>query len=153
MVRTTRRLVRRRVGTIATVSAAEAAVRLAYLEFVAVDDPAAAWLAAGTADARFVVDERRDGAIVRGADDLVEMHDAIDDVFGTGLIVRGTGTVDARSAMIRVDRPAAVMPLLDALRPSLDRRGPAFWTWKTAREAVALRVHQLGGLTVQAARS
>lgn len=47
-------------------------------------------------------------------------------------------------------RPADVMPFIETLRPQLERRGPAFWTWKSAREAIAARLQTLDHLTVEA---
>ena len=51
-----------------------------------------------------------------------------------------------------IARPAVVMPFLETLRPGLEGRGPAFWTWKTAREAVARRLEDLERLTLEARR-
>ena len=93
------------------------------------------------------------GAIVRGAGDLIELHDIVDDLFGVGCFERparrGVETVRAR---LDIARPAAVMPFVEAMRPQLEGRGPAFWTWKSAREGLAARLAQLGTLTVEAAR-
>lgn len=127
-------------------------VRLAYLDLVGEDDPAREWLDGGVPDTRFVGGDALRGAVVRGPDDLRELHEIVDDLFGVGAFDRPPlGATDVRTASIPVSRPAAVMPLLEALRPSLEGRGPVFWTWKTAREAMALRIADLGLLTVQAA--
>ena len=91
--------------------------------------------------------------MVRGARDLAELHEIVDDLFGVGCFARPVhhGDEVARS-QIEVTRPAAVMPFLEALRPHLDGRGPAFWTWKTAREAIAARLQTIDALTIEAAR-
>ncbi|MEK9579737.1 MAG: hypothetical protein VW037_04450 [Acidimicrobiaceae bacterium] len=93
------------------------------------------------------------GAVVRGAGDLAELHAIIDDLFGVGCFVRpGPTDGEVVRAELPVGRPAAVMPFLEALRPQLEHRGPAFWTWKTAREAIAVRLQGLASLTIEAAR-
>ena len=77
----------------------------------------------------------------------------IDDLFGVGCFVRpGPTEGEVVRATLPVRRPAAVMPFLEALRPQLEHRGPAFWTWKTAREAIAVRLQGLDSLTIEAAR-
>ena len=93
------------------------------------------------------------GAVVRGAGDLSELHAIIDDLFGVGCFVRpGPTEGEVVRAKLPVWRPAAMMPFLEALRPQLEHRGPAFWTWKTAREAIAVRLQGLDSLTIEAAR-
>ena len=90
----------------------------------------------------------------RGPDDLSGLQDIVDDLFGVGCFPRPTATdgvvVGTRLA---VSRPAAVMPFLESLRPHLDGRGPAFWTWKTAREAMAVRLQTLDAVTIEAVRT
>lgn len=132
----------------------DATVRLAYRQLVASVDPAQAWLDDGAVDARFAGDDVPAGAIVRGPADLLELHDIIDDLFGVGCFARphGASTAIAR-AEVEIARPAAVMPFIEALRPSLEGRGPAFWTWKTAREAMAVRLQELDSLTIEAAQT
>jgi len=131
----------------------DAAVRLAYRQLIASVDPAQPWVDDGAVDARFAGDDVPAGAIVRGSSDLVELHDIVDDLFGVGCFPRPPA-VDGEILGVRlvVVRPAAVMPFLEALRPHLDGRGPAFWTWKTAREAMAVRLQALDAVTVEAAR-
>lgn len=134
-------------------SSADPAVRIAYRQLVGALDPARAWLDAGAVDARFAGTEVPAGAVVRGSSDLVELHDLIDDLFGVGCFERPSGeTSESASGRVPIGRPAAVMPFIEALRPHLEGRGPAFWTWKSAREAVAVRLGDLDGLTVEAAR-
>ena len=129
------------------------AVRLAYRQLVEPVDPARSWLDVGAVDARFGGDPVPTGAVVRGAGDLAELHAIIDDLFGVGCFVRpGPTEGEVVRATLPVRRPAAVMPFLEALRPQLEHRGPAFWTWKTAREAIAARLHGLDSLTIEAAR-
>ncbi|MEM9202794.1 MAG: hypothetical protein AAGC53_14105 [Actinomycetota bacterium] len=128
-------------------------VRRAYRELIGRVDPAEPWLAAGGVDARFGGDAVPEGAVVRGPADLGELHDIIDDLFGVGCFDRPAGDVyETRRAALVIARPAAVMPFVEALRPCLEGRGPAFWTWKTARETMAVRLQGLEGLTVEAAR-
>ena len=128
-------------------------VRLAYRQLVEPVDPARSWLDAGAVDARFGGDPVPSGAVVRGAGDLAELHAIIDDLFGVGCFVRpGPTDGEVVRAELPVGRPAAVMPFLEALRPQLEHRGPAFWTWKTAREAIAVRLQGLASLTIEAAR-
>ena len=129
------------------------AVRLAYRQLVEPVDPARSWLDAGAVDARFGGDPVPTGAVVRGTGDLAELHAIIDDLFGVGCFVRpGPTDGEVVRAELPVGRPAAVMPFLEALRPQLEHRGPAFWTWKTAREAIAVRLQGLASLTIEAAR-
>lgn len=128
-------------------------VRLTYLEFVGARDPARAWLGDGSVDARFAESCAPAGAIVRGPDDLCELHSVIDDLLGVSAFERPPVVDgDRRTERLSVARPAAVMPFIESLRPCLAGRGPAFWTWKTVRESIALRLEEIGGLTVQAAR-
>jgi len=128
-------------------------VRLAYRQLVEPVDPARSWLDAGAVDARFGGDPVPLGAVVRGAGDLSELHAIIDDLFGVGCFVRpGPTEGEVVRAKLPVWRPAAMMPFLEALRPQLEHRGPAFWTWKTAREAIAVRLQGLDSLTIEAAR-
>ncbi|MEO0493512.1 MAG: hypothetical protein AAF081_08865 [Actinomycetota bacterium] len=116
-------------------------------------DPARPWRDAGVVDGRFAGEDVPPGAVVRGPDDLVELHDIVEDLFGVGCFVRpAPAGGEVVRAQLPVSRPAAVMPFLEALRPHLDGRGPAFWTWKTAREAMAVRLQALDTLTVEAAR-
>ncbi len=129
------------------------AVRIAYRQLIAAADPARPWLDAGAVDARFAGDDVPAGSIVRGPSDLAELHDIVDDLFGVGCFRRPAGgDGDVVGARLAVSRPAEVMPFLEALRPHLDGRGPAFWTWKTAREAMAVRLQALDSVTVEAAR-
>ena len=129
------------------------AVRLAYRQLVEPVDPARSWLDVGAVDARFGGDPVPTGAVVRGAGDLAELHAIIDDLFGVGCFVRpGPTEGEVVRAKLPVWRPAAMMPFLEALRPQLEHRGPAFWTWKTAREAIAVRLQGLDSLTIEAAR-
>ena len=129
------------------------AVRLAYRQLVEPVDPARSWLGAGAVDARFGGDPVPTGAVVRGTGDLAELHAIIDDLFGVGCFVRpGPTEGEVVRAKLPVWRPAAMMPFLEALRPQLEHRGPAFWTWKTAREAIAVRLQGLDSLTIEAAR-
>ena len=91
---------------------------------------------------------------MRGAGDLAELHAIVDDLFGVGCFARPAPAEGetVRSAL-GIARPAAVMPFLEALRPHLEGRGPAFWTWKTAREAMAVRLQQLDTVTIEAVRT
>ncbi|MEM9467015.1 MAG: hypothetical protein AAGA90_16705 [Actinomycetota bacterium] len=129
------------------------ALRLAYRRLIESVDPARPWLDAGGIDARFAGDDAPEGSVGRGPADLAELHDIIDDLFGPGCFTRPArvGT-EIRRVDLEVARPASVMPFIEALRPHLEGRGPAFWTWKTAREAVAVRLQALDHLTVEAAR-
>ena len=132
----------------------DAAVRLAYRQLIASVDPAQPWVDDGAVDARFAGDDVPAGAIVRGSSDLVELHDIVDDLFGVGCFARPVGAPMATArAELAIARPAAVMPFIEALRPSLEGRGPAFWTWKTAREAMAVRLQALDSLTIEAGRT
>jgi hypothetical protein len=116
-------------------------------------DPARDWLDAGAVDARFAGPDVAPGAVVRGPDDLRELHDIVDDLFGVGCFDRPLDrSSEVRRATVTVTRPAAVMPFIESLRPDLEGRGPAFWTWKSAREAMAVRLQDLASLTVEAAR-
>jgi len=134
-------------------SAHEGAVRSAYRQLVGPADPARRWLEEGAVDGRFASGEVPAGAVVRGSGDLVELHDIIDELFGVGCFERPRiDTCDVVQGRLVISRPAAVMPLIEALRPWLEARGPVFWTWKTAREAVAARLADLDGLTVEAGR-
>ncbi len=143
-----------REGRLSTVpSRADPAVRIAYRQLIESVDPARPWLEAGAADGRFAGDEVPPGSVVRGTGDLVELHEILDDLFGIGCFDRpaATGGESVR-AHLPVARPAVVMPFIEALRPHLEGRGPAFWTWKTAREGLAARLQELDTLTVEAAR-
>ena len=129
-----------------------AAVRIAYRQLIAPVDPARAWLDAGAADARFAGDGVPPGAVVRGPNDLIELHDIVDDLFGVGCFARpDCEPMTTAQAKMAIARPAAVMPLIETLRPALEGRGPAFWTWKTAREVMAARLQALDSLTIEAA--
>ena len=129
------------------------AVRLAYRQLVEPVDPARPWLDAGVVDARFAGDDVPDGAVRRGAADLRELHEIVDELFGVGCFGRPEPiTGEVVRGELAIARPAAVMPFLEALRPHLEGRGPAFWTWKTAREAMAVRLQTLDILTVEAVR-
>ena len=133
-------------------AADDAAIRAAYRTLCGDHDPAGPWLAAGATDARFggVVTP---GVVVRGADDLRELHELVDDLFGPDALRRPPPAAGERCRIhLRLARPAAIVPLLEAFRPSLEHRGPAFWTWKSAREALARRLGDLDGLTVEAVR-
>ena len=92
--------------------------------------------------------------MVRGPRDLVELHDIIDDLFGVGCFARpaAAGGGEIRTVELTIARPAVVMPFIEALHPQLHGRGPAFWTWKSAREAVAARLQALEAVTIEAAR-
>ena len=126
-------------------------LRLAYLDLVAASDPARPWLDAGLTDARFRSEDPPPGSIVRGPGDLRELHDIVDDLFGVDAFERPTeGATEVRTGRIALARPAVLMSFLETLRPSLEDRGPAFWTWKSAREAVALRLEGVEALTVEA---
>ena len=46
-----------------------------------------------------------------------------------------------------------ILPFLESLRPHLEGRGPVFWTWKSAREAMAVRLQQLDTVTIEAVRT
>ncbi len=128
-------------------------VRRAYRQLIEAADPARPWLDAGAVDGRFAGDDAPDGSVVRGPGDLVELHEIIDDLFGVGCFARPAHHVgEVVRSRIDVVRPAAVMPFLEALRPHLDGRGPAFWTWKTAREAIAARLQAIDSLTIEATR-
>ena len=77
---------------------------------------------------------------MRGPADLRELHDIVEDLFGVGCLARPpAGAEETERSELFVARPAMVMPFIEALRPRLEGRGPAFWTWKSAREAVAVR--------------
>lgn len=129
------------------------AIRLAYRELIGVHDPARPWLDSGVADARFVEGDEAGGAVVRGADDLGELHEIIDDLFGVGAFPRPRAVVgETRRAKLAIVHPAVVVPFLDVLRPHLEGRGPAFWTWKSAREAMARRLQQTDAVTLAATR-
>ncbi|MEM8708549.1 MAG: hypothetical protein AAGE98_18940 [Actinomycetota bacterium] len=129
-------------------------MRLAYRQLISGDDPARSWLAAGMVDARFAGDDVPAASVVRGPDDLVELHDIVDDLFGVGCFPRPAAAEgELASTRLAVSRPAAVMPFLESLRPHLDGRGPAFWTWKTAREAMAVRLQALDAVTIEAVRT
>ena len=131
----------------------DGAVRVAYRQLIASSDPARRWLDAGAVDARFAGDDVPAGAVVRGPSDLVELHEIVDDLFGVGCFVRPRRDVsESVTARLSIARPAAVMPFIESLRPHLEGRGPAFWTWKSAREAVAVRLQTLEALTVEAGR-
>lgn len=134
------------------VSPDSGALRGVYRELCGERDPALRWLMVGAADCRFAgaVTPR---AIVRGSGDLVELYYLVDDLFGTDTLWRPPhADGEVRRSRLTVARPAEVMPLLEALRPQLEHRGPAFWTWKSAREALARGLIDLGGLTVEAVR-
>ena len=123
---------------------------LAYTQLVSPVDPARVWLDAGRADLRFAA-LTPSGTVVRGTDDLVELRAIIDDVYGPGVWPEPVEVVgEVRTATLAVARPASLMPFLEALRPSLDGRGPAFWTWKSPREAIANRLVAQRTLTVSA---
>ena len=131
----------------------DGAVRLAYRRLIEPVDPARPWLDAGAVDGRFAGDDVPPGAVVRGPADLVELHDIVDDLFGVGCFERPRGDVsETVRGRMAIDRPASVMPLIEALRPHLEDRGLAFWTWKTAREAIAARLQDVDALTVEAGR-
>ncbi len=128
------------------------AVRAAYRALCGDRDPATPWLASGMPDARFgsVVNP---GEIVRGQRDLIELHSLVDVLFGTDALPRPPiACGKTRQNHFAIARPAAVVPLLEALRPHLEHRGPGFWTWKSAREALAWRLTDIDGLTVEAVR-
>ncbi|MCH1436017.1 MAG: hypothetical protein L7U56_10130 [Acidimicrobiales bacterium] len=134
-------------------SSNEGAVRSAYRQLIRPADPARRWLEEGAVDGRFASGQAPARAVVRGSGDLVELHDIIDELFGVGCFERPrTGTSEVVQGRLVISRPTAVMPLIEALRPWLEGRGPVFWTWKTAREAVAARLTDLDGLTVEAGR-
>ena len=129
-----------------------AAIRAAYRTLCGDRDPAGPWLAAGASDARFggLVTS---SAVLRGADDLIELHDLVDDLFGPDALRRPASTGgEVRRDRLALDGPAAIVPFLETLRPSLEHRGPAFWTWKSAREALARRLVDLEELTLEAVR-
>ena len=135
-----------------TTSPDDAAVRLAYRRLVEPVDPARRWLDAGAIDARFAGGDAPAGSVVRGPADLRELHDIVEDLFGVGCLARPpAGAEETERSELFVARPAMVMPFIEALRPRLEGRGPAFWTWKTAREAVAVRLQALDSLTIEAA--
>ena len=131
-----------------------AAVRIAYRNLVGHFDSARRWIVDGEIDARFVEGDVPARSIRRGTSDLMELHDIVDDLFGVGCFDRPRpdhraveGVVTGQLTMWR---PADVMPFVETIRPQLERRGPAFWTWKTARESIAARLQTLEHLTVEA---
>ena len=131
-----------------------ATVRLRYRALVGDTDPAREWLARGVTDARFAAGHPTGGVVVRGADDLVELHDIVDDVFGLDVLPRPRAmSGETRVEQLAIARPAVTVPFLDGLRPVLERRGLSFWTWKSAREAMARRLHELDALTLAATRT
>ena len=129
-------------------------MRLAYRDLIASADPARPWLDDGAVDARFAGDDVPSGSVVRGVGDLAELHAIVDDLFGVGCFARPEPAEgETVRSELGIARPAAIMPFLEALQPHLEGRGPAFWTWKTAREAMAVRLQQLDTITIEAVRT
>gem|GEM_PF-1179276 len=126
------------------------ALRVVYREFVAGEDPARGWLESGAPDCRFS-DQAPLGSVVRGPRDLHELGAVLVDLFGTDAWPEPAWVPgEQREVVVPVVRPARLIPLVEALRPELEHRILAFWTWKSAREAVANRLASHGTVTLVA---